>query len=348
MRPVQLMFAPLRDGDGWRTLSAMASLRGPSRLLVLPGALVLARDVSPAGRTEAQARAAALAALAPELAMQPDTCVCALGPPRDGKRLAFVVARDVLDRNVSVAKSKGFAPDAILPDYALLPEPLGSEAVVATGVECAVRLPGAGFGCSPELLPVLLGDYPQRTVDFDSTARATIAGAGFASLPTLEAASGAAARADRSALPALAIASLAAALAIYATLPWIEVAQLNAATAELRRETERVARAALPEAQRIVNPLAQLREARMPAASAAAGLEQAATLLEGLSRSPGVSIARLELVDGAMHAQVGVSSTSLLQPMRDHAAASGYQLVETPGPSQPNSIPVDLQLATAP
>jgi len=342
------MFAPLRDSDNWRTLDAMASSRGPSRLLVLPGALVLAREVAPAGRTEAQARAAALAALAPELAMPTDACICALGPSRNGKRMAFVVARHVLDRAIAAAKANGFAPDAIVPDYALLPEPQGEEAIVATGAECIVRLSGAGFGCPPDLLPTLLGERPRRPIDIAAAARATTAAPALANLPSLQLSSSAAARTDRSALPVLAAASLAAALAIYAALPWIDVARLNAATADLRRETEQVARAALPNAQRIVNPLAQLREARMPAASAATGLEQAATLLEGLSRSPGVSIARLELADGAMRAQVGVSNTSLLQPLRDHAAARGYQLVETPGPSQPNSIPVDLQFAPAP
>ncbi len=148
-------------------------------------------------------------------------------------------------------------------------------------------------------------------------------------------------------LPPIAMGAMAAALAIHAALPWIDVARLDSATAALRRETEQAARSALPDAKRIVNPLAQLREANLPAASAANGLEQAATLIEGLSRSPGVSIARLEIVDGVARVHVGVSSTSLLQPLRDHAAASGYRLVETPGPSQPNSIPVDLRLTSA-
>lgn len=348
MRPVQLMFAPLRDSGDWRRLDALASVRGPSRLLILPGAYVVARGVTPAGRTEAQARAAALAVLAPELAMPPEACLCALGPARNGKRLAFVVARDVLDRTVAAAKANGFSPDAIIPDHALLPEPLGDEAVIATGAECAVRLPDAGFGCPPELMPVMLGDRPHRAVDLDAAARATIGGPAFASLPSLAASPSGVARRDQPALPLIATASLAAALVVYAALPWIDVARLNSATTDLRRETEQVARSALPDAQRIVNPLAQLREARMPDSSAATGLEQAATLLEGLSRSPGVSIARLDLVDGVARAHVGVSSTSLLQPLRDHAAASGYLLVETPGPSQPNSIPVDLQLTPAP
>lgn len=347
MRAVQLMIAPLRAGDGWRRLSAMAPARGPSRLLVLPGALVLARDVSPAGRTEAQARAAALAALAPDLAMSADACVCALGRARDGKRRAFVVARDVLDSIVAAAKANGFSPDAIVPDHALLPEPPGDEAVIATAAECAVRLRDAGFGCSPDLLPVLLGDRPRRAIDFDTAACATVAKAGFADLPTFDASPGAAASSQRSMLPPIAMGAMAAALAIHAALPWIDVARLDSATAALRRETEQAARSALPDAKRIVNPLAQLREANLPAASAANGLEQAATLIEGLSRSPGVSIARLEIVDGVARVHVGVSSTSLLQPLRDHAAASGYRLVETPGPSQPNSIPVDLRLTSA-
>jgi DNA-binding transcriptional LysR family regulator len=42
------------------------------------------------------------------------------------------------------------------------------------------------------------------------------------------------------------------------------------------------------------------------------------------------------------------ANTSLLQPMRDHIASSGLQLVETPGLSEPNSIPVELTVTAAP
>ncbi len=348
MKPVQIIIASTSADAPWRTLSVMTAARGPSRILLAPGALVLAREVDRAGRTEAQARSVTLAALAPDLAMSPDASICVLGAVTGDKRLALVMSRKALDELVSQARAKGFSPDAVIPDYLLLPEPESDEAIVALGEEAIVRLSNTGFSCHPDMLPLLIGARRQHAVDLDQTTRAFIAGGRHAAAPNLLQTAVTTANAGGKRTPALAIASLAAALAIFAALPWIDAWQLNTATADLRSQTEQVARAALPNAQRIVNPIAQLREARMPASRATDGLNHAATLLEGLARSPGVSVARLELADGAVRAQVGVSSTSLLQPLRDHVAASGLQLVETPGISQPNNIPVDLELTAKP
>jgi type II secretion system protein L len=348
MKPVQIIMPPTSANAAWRTLSAMSAARGPSRILLAPGSLVLAREVDHVGRTEAQARSATLAALAPELAMPADACVCALTPARGDKRMAFVISREALDRLTSDARANGFAPDAVVPNFALLPAPEGEDAVVAQGPEAIVRLRDGGFSCQPDLLPLLLGARLQRHVDFDEAARTCVASGRHVALPNLLQTAPSSPAPGSRRMPALAIASLAAALAIFAALPWIDAYRLNSATAALRRETEQVARAALPNAQRIVNPIAQLREARMPAALAAGGLDHAAILLEGLARAPGVSVTRLDVTDGQVRAHVDVASTSLLQPLRDHVAASGLQLVETPGISQPNSIPVDLELAPTP
>lgn len=349
MKTVQLILPPTADGEAWRRLDvSVASTRGPSRILLVPGALVLAREVDVMGRTEAQARAATLAALSGELAMPADACVCVLGEPDGGKRMAFVIERSTLEARVSAARLRGYAVDAVAPDFAVLPPQPENTTVIARHGDCLVRTDSTAFACQPELLTTILGDRPIQEVDFTSAARQWIAAGQHVTAPNLLVSRSVAPERHPGQRPLLAGVAAAVALAIFAALPWIEANQLDAATNRLRAQTEQVARAALPGAQRIVNPVAQLREASLPRQEAATGLQNAVTVMEGLTRSPGVAIARLSYDSEAVRAHVGVPSTALLQPLRDHIAANGLNLVEVPGLSEPNSIPVELTVTAAP
>ena len=351
MKTVQLILPPLHEGDTWRTSSVQTSAsRGPARILLAPGALVMARNVKALGRTDAQARAATLSQLAPDMATPASECVCALSPVADGMRTAHVIARGALDTLMEQAKAHAHAPDAVIADFALLPAPEAGEAIISERGDCLVRTATGAFACERDLLPLLLREAQAQAqeVDFESAAVACIRQGRHLALPDLIVASGATKAPALRIVPVAAAMTAVAALSIFAALPWIEASQLNAATARLRAEAETVARKALPNAQRIINPLAQLREAALPRARATAGLENAVTVVEGLARAPGVAIARLSFDGEAVTAHVGVPNTSLLQPMRDHIAASGLQLVETPGLSEPNNIPVELTVTVAP
>jgi type II secretory pathway component PulL len=354
MKTVELILPPLHEGGTWRSSSVQTSAsRGPSRILLAPGALVMARNVEALGRTDAQARAATLSRLAPDMATPTSECVCALSPvqvsPAQGDtRTAHVMARGALAALIDRAKANGHAPDAVIADFALLPAPAAGGAIVAQHGDCIVRTATDGFACAQDLLPLLLGGRQVQEVDFESAAAACIRQGRHLALPNLIVAGGGAKVSAPLMMPIAAAMAATAALSIFAALPWIEAGRLNAATAQLRAEAVAVARKALPNAQQIINPVAQLREAGLPRARAAAGLENAVTVVEGLARAPGVAIARLSFDGEAVTAHVGVPNTSLLQPMRDHIAASGLQLVETPGLSEPNSIPVELTVTAAP
>jgi type II secretory pathway component PulL len=349
MKTVQLILPPASDGDVWRTSSVQTSAaRSPARILLVPGALVMARSVESLGRTDAQARAATLSRLAPDMAMPASDCVCALSPVQGDTRMAHVMARAALDALVDRAKANGHAPEAVIADFALLPAPEAGGAIVAQHGDCLVRTETSAFACERDLLPLLLGERQVQEVDFESAVAACIRQGRHLLVPNLFVAGGTAKKSAPQVMPIAAAMAAAAALTIFAVLPWIEAGQLNSATAHLRAEAETVAGKALPNAQRIVNPLAQLREAGLPRARAAAGLQNAVTVVEGLARSPGVAIARLSFDGDAVTAHVSVPNTSLLQPMRDHIASSGLQLVETPGLSEPNSIPVELTVTAAP
>jgi len=340
------MFAPAASGGAWRTMTVQSSAaRGPARVLVAPGALVLARQVAAVGRTEAQARAAALAGLAHELAVPAEQCICALGPAEGGRRTAFVMARMSLDELVAGARANGFAADAATPDFMLLPQPSVNIAYVADGADARVRTAEGGFACPPDLVAVLLGDRQREHIDFDGAVAASARDGGLTAMPNLIEGSRTTQAEKRTGGWAVAAASLAAALLVFAALPWIDAYKLEAATSDMRRATDAAVRAALPPETRIVNALAQLREAHLPRAQAAESLNHATVLIEGLALSPGVAVSRIDLTDGGVHAQVNVANTALLQPLRDHIAASGLKLVEAPGLSEPNNIPVDLQVS---
>jgi type II secretion system protein L len=349
MKPIQLAF--LQAGDApWRVLTlAGAPARTPRRILVVPGAGVRATMVDAMGRTEPQARAAALAGLAQDLAATPDTTECVLGPVRNGRRLAFIAAKADIASWSAEAAAQGFTPDVMIPDFALLPEPAAGAASIARRGDWLVRTDTGGFACQDDILPLLTGELHPREHDFEPQAVAAIKDGALATLPQFTA--NVRQRAPKNDAKPFVHAALAAgvALTIAAAIPWIDAMRSDAATRDLRKQTEAVARAALPEAQRIVNPLAQLREAALPRARGQTALDMAASVFEGLGKSPGVEITRIELdADGAVHASLAIPSAALMQPLRDHLAGDQLHITETPGESQPNNLPVTLTVKAAP
>lgn len=346
MMQVQLAFAPASPAEDWRILTLDAATgRGPSRILVVPGAMVLAREVEAQGRTDAQAQAAALAGLAPALAAPVASCICALGKSSGALRLVFVASRSSLDDMVASARALGFAPDAVIPDYALLPQPLPGRASVARrGEDVLARTAAGGFACQPELFDLLTHDLVCVDVDVDRSAAQTASAGGLALLPNLyNAASSTTGKKSHGLLPAGLAA--AAALAVAASLPWVDAMQLDANSRELRARIDTIAREALPQGTIIANPLGQLRAASAAGERGELGLGLATALFEGLGKSSGVEMSRLALdKEGTLRASLVMPDTSLMQPLRDHLTASGIDLVETPGESLPNSIPVELVL----
>jgi type II secretory pathway component PulL len=141
----------------------------------------------------------------------------------------------------------------------------------------------------------------------------------------------------------------AAALLVFAVAPWVEVFRLDASTASLRREAEAIARTALPQGTRIVNPVAQLREAAFPMQRLESQINLTAGLYEGLARSPGVELGRIQAdEEGAILADLTTSDAKLLQPLRDHLAAEGVSLEEVPGAGAPNRLVFSITLRGQP
>lgn len=346
MKSVQLAFLPASPDEDWFTLTLETRAPSmPSRVLVVPGAMVMCRTVEAQGRTDAQARATALASLVDELAAPIGSCVCALSPPGQPSRLAFVASRQPVEACIAEARTHGFEPDAIIPDFALLPIPAdGTASIALRGADSLVRTATAGFSCQTDLTSLLTRGMTSTEVEFETSVRGVVTSGDLRRLPDLTSALPLAKTPGRRAILPAGLAA-AAAIAVAVAAPWIDAARLDGATQSVREQTDAVVARALPTGTRIVNPLAQLRESASARQSAEAGLGLAADLFEGLQQAPGIDVTRLELAsDGELRASLIASDLSLLQPLRDHLAATGAAISETPGDSQPNSIPVELSV----
>lgn len=350
MRPVQLIF--LSEGnETWRTFPvAGAPARSPRCILVVPGAYVLAREIEAAGSTPAQSRAAALAALAPDLAAPVDQLVCGVGAAGAGQHIALIAARNQIDGWLNSARERGLTPDAVLPDYMMLPVPeLGQVQVATSGEDVIVRLGHAGFACQHDLADQLIGARTRVAANLEQAAIEAVRRGAIASAPSLLAGLTRTSRNVPTRSMLWPVAAAAAALVIATVAPWVSASRINGATAELREAGDAAARAALPNARRIVDAKAQLREAAMPRERTGQALTYATGVLEGLSRTSGVQLSRLEFgADGVMHASLTAADLSQLQPLRDHIALLGLRSAETPGQSSPNSLSVDFTVTGAP
>lgn len=350
MKPVKLLLVS-DDGDPWQALSvAGAPARSPRCVLVVPGAHVLAREIDVAGATLAQSRAAALATLAPELAAPAEQLACALGAPEDGRRIALIASRERIDTWLSAAKAQGLTPDAILPDFMVLPVPDAGQAhVAARGEDVVVRAASVAFTCQRDLAEQLTANLMLVTIDLAQAAVNAVRRGMIANAPNLlDGVSRAAKKAPARSM-IWPVAAAAAALVAATAAPWISTARINGATAELRRHGDVIARAALPGASRIVDARAQLREAALPHERTGRALNHAAGILEGLALTSGVNLSRLELrADGATHASISAADLSQLQPLRDHIARLGLHSAETPGESRPNNLSVDFVVTDTP
>lgn len=350
MKPVQLVF--VSDGDeAWRIVPvAGAPARSPQCVLVVPGADVLAREVEISGATPAQSRAAALATLAPDLAAPADQLICGLGPAGAGRWIALVASRARAEAWLSSARVRGFAPDTILPDYMLLPVPDHGDAhVAATGEDVVVRAGWTGFSCQRDLAEQLVRALTPVTMDLEQAAVNAVRSGAIARAPDLLPGISATNRKSPAGSMVWPLAAAAAALVIATAAPWVSASRINGATADLRKQGEEVARAALPNASRIVDASAQLREATLPRERTGLALEYATGVLEGLTLTSGVNLSRLEFSgDGVMHASLSAADLSQLQPLRDRISQLGLRSTETPGESSANTLSVDFAVTRAP
>lgn len=130
-------------------------------------------------RTAVQARAAARALLANQLAVAPDTLHVAVSDTIDpaGMRLVAAVEPAVMADWLQRARALGLAPATLVPDCLLLPSPTGDEDTVQVAViddRWLCRGPELAFTADPALASLMLGDRP-RNMLFGADADALLA-----------------------------------------------------------------------------------------------------------------------------------------------------------------------------
>lgn len=137
-------------------------------VVVVPGVEVVVHTVALPMRSERQARAAAAILLEDQMASSSDAVHLALGPvTADGQRLVAVVSVQRMTAWLDQAARLGVKPSAVVPTYALLPEPQDGVVAVAAILPTELSLRGGGIAAAvePELFAPLVGDRPIRRID---------------------------------------------------------------------------------------------------------------------------------------------------------------------------------------
>lgn len=342
MTPTRLIFIPTTadqpapmfhvDADGTvveagrLTLENAADFRPMRTIAVVPGADVLLRRLDLPSGADSQVRAAALWALRDELASPSDRLSVALGPvSTDGRgRLVAVTASALLRAWTDFLASLGVRPDALVPDYMILPEPEdGVTLVRVLGADVAVRTRHGAATLQADLaMDQATGQ--EREVD-DAAWRAGLVR--IASAPPLNLLAADARRRERSRRSVIMAGTLAAALAVSPVL--LDVAagvRDRAATAASERRAAAMVQATAPELAREADGADRMiaaGEARLPhgVGGAAAALFHAIETIEG-AEIDGLSA---ETARG-LSATVSYATFQDLDRLRAVMAEAGYHL----------------------
>lgn len=311
--------------------SALAPLR---TVLVIPGADVLVRWLPLRAGSEAQARAAALAALEDQLAA-PEGAHAAVGPAdAEGLRPCAIIAASRLQAWLDYARLHGLSADAVIPDGLALPAPENDDAVftAAFGETLAVRGARLAFSGEPELVEAVAAGRPQTRLEGPALERALAEGAASPALNLLQGAYDPNRQTELGWRDLRRVAALAAAVLLSPLIIWgaqAAVFHLRAERTEARAEAKLAA--VLPEGTAITDVAVQAE-----AALAQAGLSQgggaiglAAILLGALEPLDQAQLESLIVMpDGTARAAVSVAAYSDTEALASALQAQGLSMRE--------------------
>jgi type II secretory pathway component PulL len=348
MSTIRLVFAAPGEG-AWSQIAASGPGKRDLMVLVLPGEDVLGREAAIPGSTLRQAQAAAQQVLADDLGAT-DGSVAAVGAPGRTTRLACIIDRTRLLHWQSAARARGLKPDRIVADYCLLSRTEQADIlrVAEAGDRAIARASDSGFATQRDLLSLIASGRHIERVDLEQEAASSIRSGRILAEPDLASAlpPETDADGDRRTFTRIAIAA-GLALVLVMAAPWIQVLRLGMAASATREAAAATARAALPQASRIVNARAQLEEALIPLGGSDPGLNASGALLAGLSAAPNVQIVRLTSGNGEAQAQLSAAQDADLAPLRDHLAAQGVTVTEAASQGDDGRITIELRLRAA-
>lgn len=325
-------------------------------VLVAPGCDVTARWIEIAARSEAQARAAALFALEDQLSGAKESLHLALGAAIGPERLALVAAKDSITAWLEGARARGFEAQALVPDYLLLPEAEGDNALgVKYGALLAVRARRLAFSAEPVLAHQVLGARPLRVIEDPAQAQEMIARRAASPLEADLLQGQFARKQDRPAngsgpSPRL-VAALVGALALLAPAgDWASGLRHHFAAEGANARAAALARQIAPNAPASLDPVSLIRS-RLQAGAAprVAGFAAiSASLFGAIEQVNTIQLDSLAYApDGALRATLTYSSFSDLEVLRGALAGSGLVLEEGGATNRDGRFSVDVRVRSA-
>lgn len=298
-------------------------------VLAVPGSDVAARRLVLPNGPRAQLEAAAGLILEEELSEASEAMRVAVGPAEpDGTRIVAAASAARAQGWLEIARGLGAEPQAVLPDFLLLPEPEDDTVVTADlGDRTAARGRDLLLSVEADLVPVLLAGRESRPLEDGPARMAAFARAARAPLLDLRpAAPGQAARPR-----ALKLAAALAVLLVASPL-LLDIARAVQEDGAARRDERRaiaLARSALGSGTAIQDPAAQMRARRLELAAGASFGRTAAGLFAAVEAVEGARIEALMFeASGAARATLSYADYSDVERLRAAAAANGLELEE--------------------
>lgn len=327
----------------------------PTRfVLVAPGADVAARWVDLPARSEAQARAAALMLLQDEQAVEGEALHVALGPPDGaGRRLSLSVGDGRMRAWLDLARTYGFEPDAVIPDFMLLPQPQdGVVRGAQFGGAVVVRGHDLAFSAEPDLALAVLAGREVAMLDPEEAERLAAACAAAPDIDLLQGPFAAGAQ-DRPRLREYRRAAVLAA-ALVLSVPLLDAAQalrLNLAAGKLERGARTELSAVLPKGAPSDEPAAQA-QAALARAELASGGGPAGLSAQFFNALSGIDGAQAESLivspDGALRASVSHANYSDMELLRDALRGQGLGFREDASREADGRIVSDIIIGARP
>lgn len=319
-------------------------------VLAAPGQDAVARWMDLPLGSPAQARSAAAFRLEDEVALGGEDLHIAVGAVNaTGRTLVVWAARERLQAWLEVAQVHGLTPQAVVPDYLLLPEADDGALVVGRlGRRLALREPGKALSADPDLAALLLEGREHRLIaDRDLDAH-LIAGARAPAINLLQGRFAVRAAGERRGLGRLAILAAAAALSPLLILV-AQIAHDELTASAMERQAAKLAVSLVPQASRYEDA-AGYALSRLAASQSGQGFgELAASYLSMVEATPGVTLDTLVYgEEGAIRSTIAYGNYSDMDQLRMGAKRLGLELTEQSTASEGGRISSDLIIRRKP
>ncbi|AAK22168.1 type II secretion system protein GspL [Caulobacter vibrioides] len=319
-------------------------------ILVAPGEEVVARWMDLPMGSAAQARSAAAFRLEDEVALGAEDLHIAVGEAdAAGRTLVVWTARDKLQAWLDMAQTHGLAPQAVIPDYLLLPEAEdGVLTVGRLGARLALREPSKALSADADLAALLFENREHRYLAGKELDAQLITGARAPVINLLQGRFAVRTTGGRGGLRRLAILTAAAVLSPL-LLMIAQIAHDQWTARALERQATKLAVSLAPQASRYEDAVGYALS-RLAASQSGQGFgDLSASYLSMVESTPGVTLDTLVYgEEGAIRSTIVYNNYSDMDQLRLGAKRLGLELTEQSTASEGGRISSDLIIRRKP